>query len=197
MPLKKAYVLCAHPHPSMEHPNETWRKMRDSLFMYSLHHRKVRISAFNEGIIYAFLAITVALVVIPIFQEFSVTALAIGICLIGFVMYFIFVHPNVLPTWMYILNGEPRPGFDDLSSKVISVSAERTTFVCSVVFDCLPDLKPGVGSAFLPTSDSSQALLPKRCSSARLSEEDSLPDLHSDEKNVFRRNGSTTGFKLL
>ncbi|RCN30604.1 hypothetical protein ANCCAN_23620 [Ancylostoma caninum] len=59
-------------------------------------------------------------------------------------MYFIFVHPNVLPTWMYILN-------------------ERTTFVCSVVFDCLPDLKPGVGSAFLPTSDSSQALLPKRC----------------------------------
>ncbi|EPB66771.1 hypothetical protein ANCCEY_14137 [Ancylostoma ceylanicum] len=127
--------------------------------------------------IYAFLAITVALVVIPIFQEFSVTALAIGICLIGFVMYFVFVHPNVLPTWMYILN-------------------ERTTFVCSVVFDCLPDLKPGVGSAFLPTSDSSQALLPKRCSSARLSEEDSLPDLHSDEKNVLRRNGSSTGFKL-
>ncbi|EPB68319.1 amino acid permease [Ancylostoma ceylanicum] len=66
-----------------------------------------------------------------------------------------------------------------------------------VVFDCLPDLKPGVGSAFLPTSDSSQALLPKRCSSARLSEEDSLPDLHSDEKNVLRRNGSSTGFKLL
>ncbi|KAK6020993.1 hypothetical protein OSTOST_13345 [Ostertagia ostertagi] len=128
--------------------------------------------------IYTFLTITVALVVIPIIQEFSVTALAIGICLIGFGLYFLFVYPTVLPSWLYVLN-------------------ERSTLVCSIIFDCLPDVKPGVGVALLASSDSSQALIPKRPSSARLSEEDSLPDLHSDEKNVFRRNGSSTGFKLL
>ncbi|ETN85545.1 hypothetical protein NECAME_01436 [Necator americanus] len=93
-------------------------------------------------------------------------------------MYFVFVYPKRLPLWMYALN-------------------EWTTLVCSVIFDCLPDLKPGVSATFLTTSDSSQALIPKRPSSSRLSEEDSLPDLHSDEKNVLRRNGSSTGFKLL
>ncbi|KAK5965043.1 Amino Acid Transporter [Trichostrongylus colubriformis] len=128
--------------------------------------------------IYTFLTITVALVVIPIFQEFSVTSLAIGICLIGFALYFLFVYPTILPTWLYILN-------------------ERSTFICSVVFDCLPDVKPGVAVAPLVSSDSSQALLAKRPSIVRLSEEDSLPDLHSDEKNVLRRNGSSAGFKLL
>ncbi|WKX89892.1 hypothetical protein Q1695_009046 [Nippostrongylus brasiliensis] len=127
--------------------------------------------------IYAFLAITVALVVIPIFQEFSVTSLAIGICMIGFALYFVLVYHTILPPWLFILN-------------------ERVTFACSVIFDCLPDVKPGVGVTFLATSDSSQALLPKRMSTTRLSEEDSLPDLHSDEKNVLRRNGSSTGFKL-
>ncbi|XGW24376.1 hypothetical protein V3C99_006075 [Haemonchus contortus] len=128
--------------------------------------------------IYTFLAITVALVVIPIIQEFSVTALAIGICLIGFALYFLFVYPNILPAWLHVLN-------------------DRSTLICSIIFDCLPDVKPGVGVVQLISSDSSQALLPKRPSSARLSEEDSLPDLHSDEKNVLRRNGSSTGFKLL
>ncbi|XGW24374.1 hypothetical protein V3C99_006075 [Haemonchus contortus] len=127
--------------------------------------------------IYTFLAITVALVVIPIIQEFSVTALAIGICLIGFALYFLFVYPNILPAWLHVLN-------------------DRSTLICSIIFDCLPDVKPGVGVVQLISSDSSQALLPKRPSSARLSEEDSLPDLHSDEKNVLRRNGSSTGFKL-
>uniref|UniRef100_A0A7I4XU51 Large neutral amino acids transporter small subunit 2 n=1 Tax=Haemonchus contortus TaxID=6289 RepID=A0A7I4XU51_HAECO len=128
--------------------------------------------------IYTFLTITVALVVIPIIQEFSVTALAIGICLIGFALYFLFVYPNILPAWLHVLN-------------------DRSTLICSIIFDCLPDVKPGVGVVQLISSDSSQALLPKRPSSARLSEEDSLPDLHSDEKNVLRRNGSSTGFKLL
>lgn len=127
--------------------------------------------------IYAFLGITIALVMIPIFQEFSVTSLAIGICLVGFALYFLLVYPNILPRWLHVLN-------------------ERSTLFCSVVFDCLPDVKPGVGVTFLASSDSSQALIPKRASSTRLSEEDSLPDLHSDEKNVFRRNGSSTGFKL-
>ncbi|KHJ86746.1 hypothetical protein OESDEN_13494 [Oesophagostomum dentatum] len=58
--------------------------------------------------IYAFLAITIALVVIPIFQEFSVTALAIAICLVGFIMYFVFVHPQKLPSWMYRVNHHRR-----------------------------------------------------------------------------------------
>ena len=64
--------------------------------------------------------------------------------------------------------------------------------MCCVLFDCLPDVKPGV---VLSTSDSSQALLTKRLSSTRLSD-DSLPDLHSDEKNI-RRNGSAGGLKGL
>ncbi|KAK6043126.1 hypothetical protein COOONC_19369 [Cooperia oncophora] len=104
--------------------------------------------------------------------------LAIGICFIGFALYFLFVYPTILPTWLYILN-------------------ERSTLICSVIFDCLPDVKPGVAVPLLASSDSSQALLPKRPSLARLSEEDSLPDLHSDEKNVLHRNGSSAGFKLL
>ncbi|VDL71809.1 unnamed protein product [Nippostrongylus brasiliensis] len=144
-----------------------------------IRHNRIPVhpEAIRMPFIYAFLAITVALVVIPIFQEFSVTSLAIGICMIGFALYFVLVYHTILPPWLFILN-------------------ERVTFVCSVVFDCLPDVKPGVGVTFLATSDSSQALLPKRMSTTRLSEEDSLPDLHSDEKNVLRRNGSSTGFKL-
>ncbi|CAD6184087.1 unnamed protein product [Caenorhabditis auriculariae] len=125
--------------------------------------------------IYLFLAITIALVVIPIFTDFEVTALAIAILLGGFALYFVFVYNHNLPRWMTRLN-------------------ERTTFLCCVVFDCLPDLK-AVGVSLLG-SDSSQALLAKRSSSTRLSE-DSLPDLHSDEKNILRRNGSTAGLKML
>uniref|UniRef100_A0A0K0DBL0 Amino acid permease/ SLC12A domain-containing protein n=1 Tax=Angiostrongylus cantonensis TaxID=6313 RepID=A0A0K0DBL0_ANGCA len=55
--------------------------------------------------IYAFLVITVALVVIPIFQEFSSTSLAIGICFIGLMFYFLFVFPTRLPLWLHVLNG--------------------------------------------------------------------------------------------
>uniref|UniRef100_A0A1I7WRA3 Ovule protein n=1 Tax=Heterorhabditis bacteriophora TaxID=37862 RepID=A0A1I7WRA3_HETBA len=72
---------------------------------------------------------------------------------------------------------------------------EKSTFVCSIVFNCIPDLKAGISGALLATSDSSQALLAKRSSSTRLSE-DSLPDLHSDEKNILRRNGSSAGLKM-
>ncbi|PAV68201.1 hypothetical protein WR25_19347, partial [Diploscapter pachys] len=124
--------------------------------------------------IWLFLLTTVALVVIPIFQEFEVTALAIGIILVGFGLYFFTIHPKSLPYWAIRLN-------------------EQSTLFCCIMFDCFPDLKPGVGGLF--GSESSQALLVKTDSSTRLSE-DSLPDLHSDEKNIMRRSGSTAGLKM-
>ncbi|KAJ1347319.1 hypothetical protein KIN20_002351 [Parelaphostrongylus tenuis] len=83
----------------------------------------------------------------------------------------------VLPLWIRVLN-------------------DRTTFVCCIIFDCLPDVKPGVGVTLLSSSISTQALLPVRLSASQLSEEDSVLDLHSDEKNVLCRNTSSAGFKL-
>ncbi|CAI5440432.1 unnamed protein product [Caenorhabditis angaria] len=123
--------------------------------------------------IYLFLAATVALVVIPIFQEFAVTALAIAILLFGFVLYYFFIYNSNLPLWVLTLN-------------------QKCTLLCCIIFDCLPDVKTGV--VLLP-SDSSQALLFKKLSQTRLSDE-SLPDLHSDEKNIMRRNGSSAGLKM-
>ncbi|CAI4229979.1 unnamed protein product [Auanema sp. JU1783] len=126
--------------------------------------------------IYSFLIITIALVVIPIFQEFEVTSLAIAILLVGFGLYYIFIHNNILPMWLLEFN-------------------EKITFFCCIVFNCLPDIKPGV-TTILASSDSSQALLVKRLSQTRLSD-DSLPDLHSDEKNILRRIGSSNGLKMI
>ncbi|GMR52305.1 hypothetical protein PMAYCL1PPCAC_22500 [Pristionchus mayeri] len=139
--------------------------------------------------IYLFLAITVALVIIPIFQEFSVTALGIAICSVGFIFYFIFIYPEHLPSCLYRWN-------------------LKSTWFCCVIFDAVPDLKPGVTVVgAIPPSDSAQRLLPKVArgrgmlrgsisSTSRISE-DSVPDLHSDEKNIMRRNGSMTGLRMI
>ncbi|CCD68122.1 Amino Acid Transporter [Caenorhabditis elegans] len=136
-----------------------------------VHPDAVRVPLFC---IYLFLAITVALVIIPIFYEFQSTALAIAICLFGFVLYYVFIHKAIFPRWLVALN-------------------KKVTLWCCILFDCLPDVKGGVQ---LLASDSSQALLSERLSSTRLSD-DSFPDLHSDEKNIMRRNGSAAGLKML
>ncbi|CAB3408742.1 unnamed protein product [Caenorhabditis bovis] len=122
--------------------------------------------------IYLFLITTIALVIIPIFNEFNVTALAIGILIAGFGLYYVFIYKSNFPLWMIYLN-------------------QQVTLLCCIVFDCLPDVKGHV----LLASDSSQALLTKRLSATRLSDE-SLPDLHSDEKNIMRRNPSSAGLKM-
>ena len=56
--------------------------------------------------ILAFLFINIILVIIPIFQEFHVTALGIAICLVGFGFYFVLVYPTTLPRWMTDWNSE-------------------------------------------------------------------------------------------
>ncbi|CAJ0946171.1 unnamed protein product, partial [Mesorhabditis belari] len=121
-----------------------------------------------------FLAITIALVVIPIFQEFTVTALGLGICGFGFVLYHLFLTRKMMPRCFMEWN-------------------EKTTRWACIVFDCLPDLKAGTT---LLASDSSQLLLTRISSTTRLSD-DSVPDLHSDEKNTMRRIGSSQGLRMI
>uniref|UniRef100_A0A7E4UPJ2 AA_permease domain-containing protein n=1 Tax=Panagrellus redivivus TaxID=6233 RepID=A0A7E4UPJ2_PANRE len=124
-------------------------------------------------VILLFLVINIILVIIPIFQEFHITALGIGICLVGFGFYFVLVYPTTLPMWMNLAN-------------------QRSTFWTSIVFDALPDLK---APPPLVSSDSSAALLAKRPSFS-IASEDSVPDLHSDEKNTLIRNSSSTGLRM-
>jgi hypothetical protein len=52
-----------------------------------------------------FLAINIVLVIIPIVQEFEVTSLGIGICIVGFGLYFLLVHPTALPSALTHING--------------------------------------------------------------------------------------------
>lgn len=53
-----------------------------------------------------FLAINIVLVIIPIVQEFEVTSLGIGICIVGFGLYFLLVHPTALPSALTHINGK-------------------------------------------------------------------------------------------
>ena len=72
--------------------------------------------------------------------------------------------------------------------------SDKTTLWAAIIFDALPDLKvsPAVP---LVASDSQQLLLTKRPSFS-LASEDSVPDLHSDEKNTLIRNGSSSGLRM-
>uniref|UniRef100_A0A1I8ABX1 AA_permease domain-containing protein n=1 Tax=Steinernema glaseri TaxID=37863 RepID=A0A1I8ABX1_9BILA len=127
-------------------------------------------------VIYLFLGITVVLVIIPIVQEFQVTAMGIFLCFIGFGFYFLFVNPEKLPPVLVLMN-------------------EKLLLVSAIVFDALPDQKQA-GATHIVTSDSQQALLGSRASQSRLSSDESVPDLHSDEKNIMIRNGSSTGLRM-
>ncbi|KAK0424539.1 hypothetical protein QR680_008715 [Steinernema hermaphroditum] len=127
-------------------------------------------------VIYVFLGVTVVLVIIPIVQEFQVTAMGIFLCFIGFGFYFLFITPEKLPPVLVLLN-------------------EKCLLLSAIVFDALPDLKNS-GSTQIVTSDSQQALLGSRASQSRLSSDESVPDLHSDEKNIMIRNGSSSGLRM-
>ncbi|KAI1710819.1 amino acid permease domain-containing protein [Ditylenchus destructor] len=107
--------------------------------------------------IYAFLAINIGLVIIPIVQDFAITSLGICICIVGFGFYFLFVYPSSTPNILTYLN-------------------HVTTVFASILFNALPDLKSR--SSFSVISN------------------DSVPDLHSDEKNTLIRNGSTSGLRM-
>lgn len=133
--------------------------------------------------------------VIPIFQEFAVTSLGIFICCIGFAFYFLFVYPkNAIPILSY-LNGRQKNNF--CFNKFF---LDLSTFIASIVFDALPDVKTiPLGIPVPPAlvaSDSQQQLLQKR-SSFSIASTNSVTDLHSDEKNkTIIRNGSATGLRL-
>ena len=77
---------------------------------------------------------------------------------------------------------------------------EVSTFISSIIFDALPDVKSNpIGLPVPPVliaSDSQQALLQKRSSFSLASSVNSVTDLHSDEKNTMIRNGSSTGLRL-
>lgn len=56
--------------------------------------------------IYTFLVVNIVLVVIPVVQDFAVTALGVGICIAGFGLYFLFVRcPRFSPTIFSTING--------------------------------------------------------------------------------------------
>ncbi|KAI6234438.1 Amino acid permease [Aphelenchoides fujianensis] len=95
------------------------------------------------ALIVAFLAVTVGLVVIPIWQEFQVTALGIAICSVGFGFYYLLIYPNNLP-------------------RSLIAASEWATFLAAVIFNGMPDVKtvPLAPTAVLTSSDSQQLLLP-------------------------------------
>ncbi|CEF65307.1 Amino acid/polyamine transporter I family-containing protein [Strongyloides ratti] len=138
---------------------------------------------------YTFLIITVILVIIPIFQEFHVTVLGLTLCGIGFVFYYLLIHSDNLPLFFYKINN-------------------YTTLVACIIFDCLPDVKTIMPVVRLKTS-SSKILLNGDSQNKLLLEDTSLssitnitdlsqstpvdatvPDLHSDEKNIAVRTHS-------
>jgi amino acid transporter len=144
-----------------------------------VHPEAVRVPI---SIIYLFLIINIVLVVIPIFQEFAVTSLGIFICCIGFAFYFLFVYPKT-------------------SIPILSYLNDISTFIASIIFDALPDVKTNPLGIPVPpvlvASDSQQQLLNgKRSSFSLTSVNSSVTDLHSDEKNTMIRNGSATGLRL-
>lgn len=55
--------------------------------------------------IVTFLAITIGLVIIPIFHEFKVTALGLVICVVGLGFYYLLVYPKRLPRGLEKANG--------------------------------------------------------------------------------------------
>ncbi|KAH7718516.1 AAT-5 protein [Aphelenchoides avenae] len=129
-----------------------------------------------------FLAINIVLVIIPIVQEFEVTSLGIGICIVGFGLYFLLVHPTALPSALTHIN-------------------DWSTFIFAIIFDGLPDLKPKAlvvppTPSSLVSSDSQQLLLGQKRSSFSLLSDDGVTDLHADEKNKLIRNGSSSGLRM-
>uniref|UniRef100_A0A915E9J0 Uncharacterized protein n=1 Tax=Ditylenchus dipsaci TaxID=166011 RepID=A0A915E9J0_9BILA len=132
------------------------------------------------ALIYVFLAINIGLVIIPIIQDFAITSLGICICLVGFGFYFLFVYPTATPLILTHINN-------------------AATVTASILFDALPDVKSKGGvlpsTTLLVSSDSQQMLLQKRTSFSLISD-DSVPDLHSDEKNTLIRNGSGSGLRM-
>uniref|UniRef100_A0A0K0DTX7 AA_permease domain-containing protein n=1 Tax=Strongyloides stercoralis TaxID=6248 RepID=A0A0K0DTX7_STRER len=138
---------------------------------------------------YAFLIVTVILVIIPIFQEFHVTALGLILCGIGFVFYYLLIHSDNLPLIFYKINN-------------------YTTLVACILFDCLPDVKTITPIVRLKTSsskillnvDSQDKLLLEDTSFSSITNitdlsqstptETTVPDLHSDEKNIAVRTHS-------
>jgi hypothetical protein len=56
-------------------------------------------------LIVTFLIVAIGLVVIPIWQEFEVTALGLAICVVGLGFYYLFVHPTRLPKTLVKANG--------------------------------------------------------------------------------------------
>jgi hypothetical protein len=53
----------------------------------------------------AFLLISTALVIIPIWQDWEVTLVGVGIVASGFIFYFLFVRVSTLPAPLARLNG--------------------------------------------------------------------------------------------
>ncbi|CAD5206642.1 unnamed protein product [Bursaphelenchus okinawaensis] len=127
-------------------------------------------------IIVLFLGITVGLVVIPIYHEFKVTSLGLGICVLGLGFYYLLVYPARLPKSLVSLN-------------------DWGTLFGAVIFNGLPDQK-SVPPVNLISSDSQQLLLPSRRESFSISD-DCITDLHSDEKNTLIRNGSSKGLSRM
>ncbi|KAI6179489.1 hypothetical protein M3Y98_00616000 [Aphelenchoides besseyi] len=129
-------------------------------------------------LIAAFLAVTIGLVVIPIWQEFQVTALGIGICTVGLGFYYLLIYPSNLPR-----------SFE-----------KANALIAAVIFNGMPDLKTTslAPPTVLSSSDSQQLLLPVRRSSFTMLNDDMVTDLHSDEKNAsLIRHGSSSGLLRL
>uniref|UniRef100_A0AC35U130 AA_permease domain-containing protein n=1 Tax=Rhabditophanes sp. KR3021 TaxID=114890 RepID=A0AC35U130_9BILA len=132
-------------------------------------------------VIISFLFVTVILVIIPIFQEFHVASLGLGLCLIGLGFYYLLIHSDNLPAFVYRAN-------------------EFATLVACIVFDVLPDVKskPPIvriqSATILHNTDSQDDLLDNSLSNITFETEiaTSVPDLHSDEKNIAHRSLSNS-----
>uniref|UniRef100_A0A914MX48 Uncharacterized protein n=1 Tax=Meloidogyne incognita TaxID=6306 RepID=A0A914MX48_MELIC len=142
-------------------------------------------------LIYLFLAISVALVAVPIWREFAITSLGICICLIGFAFYLLFSN--------YSKSRE---------TKMLSALNEKSTFFAQLIFNAEPTIKhqPFITNrqpSLLLCSDSQRELL--IIESDRLEIVDgetedlsnsTTVDLHSDEKNTLIRNSSSSGLRM-
>jgi len=140
-----------------------------------VHPGSIRIPVF---IIVTFLVITICLVVIPIWQEFEVTALGLGICAVGLGFYYLFVHPTRSPRFLMKAN-------------------EFSTLFSAIIFNGLPDLKlSSLPQTVLVSSDSQQLLIAPRRTSFSMLSDSITEDLHADEKNKIIRNGSSSGLRM-
>ncbi|CAD5209629.1 unnamed protein product [Bursaphelenchus xylophilus] len=128
-------------------------------------------------VIILFLCITVGLVVIPIYHEFKVTSLGLGICAMGLGFYYVLVYPTRLPRSLMVIN-------------------DFFTVISTGIFNGLPEQK-SMPPVNLISSDSQQRLLPSRRESFSLLSNDCVTDLHSDEKNTLIRNGSSKGLSRM